>query len=632
MTSENTFALLVGVCHYPQWQGAGLRGAVNDARAWRALCLETLGVPAENVRLLCSPFEGPGEGEAPATEAELRAGVAWLGDQLAATTAAGAAPSGLIVFCGHGAALPDAGAGPLGTGVGLCTADLRRTEAGEVAGVVPVAALQAALAERCRAGGEDPQRSWPRDVTVVLDCCYSAVPGLTLAEPLQSAPKPDQAQNLCRYLLACDPWSVSYELQSLGLWHGAFSYTLLTLLEQWTTRAEGGTAWFDVSAQTLIQRSAAMLEQLGLQQQPTLAGAPRVGMVPFLRPGLTVGPNLCAPFPNRRRPKAQIDTGWTGFSAFSLSVTATVGGVNTTVVVAIVVVPGSSCTTFTQNGETVSMSPGQELWFPIPGALSKAPSKITSATFKACVINGTWPGSNNLFNKMLISAGYTSLGSKSSVLPPWVCLADFGPFLNTSASCPTGQVGSHLLVNSSSTADQSAATALRVGFTTLTVNGATTYTLAWLAWGAAYQGPVRLFHNLSAAGNSVSFATGTAPDGSYYWGADLTVPAPPTISAVATNTATSGGFLSGQTFAYLTSCVDSAGNESCIGAGDWVEAVSGMGSVTLTISVPSSTSSFTPQAVRLYRVTGLSDVVSSVVWLGAIPIPTDATSVTFIDD
>jgi hypothetical protein len=288
MGSRN-HVLHVGIDRYSSLAPDGscdLLGAAHDVRRWSAYSRGALGVPAAQVRTLTD-----GEATREALLAALRA--------LGAAVAADKGASGLVTFSGHGAALPDTGAvdSGIGTTAALVPADATR-DGDALSGLVSLAEIEAALGDGAA------------DTTIVVDACYTRVadadrPHRGLSDGAPSLP--DRVAS--RLVLGAEPWGLSYEVPAGENWHGALSFALLTLLDQWTVRDPGGATWANVSYGDLVYRAHLQLDVWGLGQRPLLLGPARTSLLPFLRPGPTLAGGDTSPVPDRRRPGAQISIG-----------------------------------------------------------------------------------------------------------------------------------------------------------------------------------------------------------------------------------------------------------------------------------------------------------------------------------
>ena len=403
MSSQSFYALVIGVDHYADYHVSGrariapgkspdLVGAVNDAIKWTDLLSAGLGLPEGATRLLLAPRPNRApDAIAPradvkvrtATSADIVEGVRWLGRRLAeADNTVGPdvpghqRPAGLIVFSGHGITGKDPGRGPLGLNVAICGADLTR-EDGQITGAISVRKVQAVLARNLAANLDTPStdgdgdalasrtRTLLNNVTVVLDCCYEPTKGWDPEAQEGSTPVTD-VNNLCRYVLATEPFGTAYEVESMGRWHGALTLGIITVLEQWRVVRGKNSSWFHVSTGDVLYRARALLTALGVPQSPLLAAPPRVNMLPFLRPGVQdVDPVNFSRTPDRPRPKEQILTPETaGFSAMELRAfgpgTAAGGEL-----IAVVVVCGSGYDYSDGASTTYWFGSGREHWFPV---------------------------------------------------------------------------------------------------------------------------------------------------------------------------------------------------------------------------------------------------------------------------
>lgn len=590
MPQDRLYVVLIGVSHYPRWPDLILHGAVDDARRWRELATDRLGVAPENLRLHTST---EAEGERSATSEAILDSMRWLGERM--TEAPGAA---LCVFCGHGATAQNTGLLHMGLTTALCTADLERDAAGVVQGTLTVAALVNRM-------GGDEAPAWLRDVTLVLDCCYSPVHGLRPSEgKLMTGSLP------VRGILACDPLLTAYRLFDGDSWRGALSYALLTLLGQWTVERADGLAWSRVTAQTLVQRSAALLGLLGLTQQPLYIGPPRAQLQPFLRPGLNASPSLSAINPDLPRPTEQIDAGWSGFRAYKVSVTVpSAGGADVSTTVALVVVPGAHGGP--EASGSISFDPGREYWYMLEGSLTAADVQAVTSIALTCVAK---------------DAAYSGLAailsgvSASGVTP--VKFSGYGSFQPNPATPPSGVTATARLTAPTAC---SPLQGLSLGFTI--ANGKSL--LSWMGWYASSRGPTRFLGALNE--DDTATFTVTLTD-STVAGWSCTTALSTSFGTVTTATSGSTGqFLLGMKASYMIAAVDANGDEGpCKELSGWVDVhnntVSGM--LINSTALPANAS-----WVQLYRRTLPSDknVGVMVTALGAVPVSPGGT-LSFLDE
>ena len=261
-------ALLIGIDDYsPYDRAAGLprgtsslQGAVSDVRTWwRSLI--AMGASPANITILTAPRlsqrarQAQGARIGGASRAEIITGTRWLQERLER----GPRDRGLFVFAGHGAVNDD---GELG----LCPADTSMRQ-GSLTEVVPYAAM----IESIIAGSRHD------NLFAVIDACHAggaaaspldrrrsirpAPPGVTIRRQAHAIP----------LLVACQPEESSFEFKMGTNWHGAFSWSLIRVLQRWGL-AEGGPG-FRISYQDLISRSTALLHALGFDQTPDFYGS-----------------------------------------------------------------------------------------------------------------------------------------------------------------------------------------------------------------------------------------------------------------------------------------------------------------------------------------------------------------------
>lgn len=287
--SHPLFTLHIGVGTYADDTIEDLKGAANDARWWERYAIggPYLALDADQVTVLI---------DAQATRKGILDAIEALGQAMLERQA-----TGLITFSGHGTALP--GTGDAGQGIGatgaICPHD---TDPSSPDSVISLAELEQALGEAMS------------KATVVLDCCYDAS-AITSAGPPRAIHPPgggDTSVDLdfkdARALLAAQPWEVALEFLTNGIWHGAFTWSLLTALEQWTVAREP-VVYAKVAHNDLLFATTTLLRTLGVPQHPTLIAKPRIGMVPFLRPGDALAEGRTSPEPDRTREGEQLGFG-----------------------------------------------------------------------------------------------------------------------------------------------------------------------------------------------------------------------------------------------------------------------------------------------------------------------------------
>jgi Caspase domain len=289
--ASNTYVLLVGVDHYDNFAGDDLEGSVNDVSFLASYCLQTLRVPAANLRVLASPQPTPLAGQAgAATESEVTKGLAWLLEQAQreGTTA-------LLAFSGHGAW---SGAGAL-----LCLED---TSQDFTRGVIRLRDLRAAV-EKAGARGR---------FVAMLDCCHVTAPARTPGLKMTTLPVPGMLRGAKvdkedfdvsdRVMLAARPGMPAYQMCLGQVWHGAMTFALVTTAKRW--RASDGMS--HGSYKQVLKRAKAVLSALGVPQtlkmtSPTPTWKP-IRHAPF--PGVSEGYTVKTP--DAQQACAQLDPGW----------------------------------------------------------------------------------------------------------------------------------------------------------------------------------------------------------------------------------------------------------------------------------------------------------------------------------
>ncbi|MEM7249526.1 MAG: hypothetical protein AAF533_29730 [Acidobacteriota bacterium] len=355
--TNHTFALLIGVNDYSRFDPSGrsdLAGSVNDARRWHALCREHLRVPKAQVRVLASPRrDDPAplpESTTPATLANITEGLSWLTAEMTRVRREGGQASGLITFSGHGTTVQHPENAELGLSAALCASDTHRDESGDLVGVITLAAIEALLAEVAS------------DVTLAIDACYTSssplksrsLPGLGPVEQLATT-------ITSRLMQGCALWEECYEIHAGDAWHGAFTYSLLTLLEQWTTVDGDDVTYLNASYGDVVFRSHSLVDILGVHQTPTLSGPSQVSLVPVLRPGLAIEPNGTSPEPDVRHAGMQLSPGTSGYRIYDIKVSNTRGK---QVTVAQVLAANNASPGYSPGGW--QFTNGTEYWQPTP--------------------------------------------------------------------------------------------------------------------------------------------------------------------------------------------------------------------------------------------------------------------------
>jgi hypothetical protein len=310
--SNNTHVLIIGIDQYDSPNLPRLQGARNDAIAWYRLCVDHLRIAPENITVLASPRLtaaelGPRSGASRlrgATRTEIMDEARRLADAAVST-------AGLVTFAGHGVALPAVPGGAVGMDLSLCPSDTRveLPEGGHasVSGSLRFSDLAAIFASQdCK-----------DNITVVLDTCYSDGPGgptrgpLGSSKPLAKAAAKADELTLAKQILRVDAftnrlflgarhWTTAYEIKVGGVWRGAASYAMQTLIERWALRQENGILYPNVSHADLLDAMRDFFDVLGVPQLPAVWGQRRIDELPVLRPGLRFTPAETSPRPNAR--------------------------------------------------------------------------------------------------------------------------------------------------------------------------------------------------------------------------------------------------------------------------------------------------------------------------------------------
>jgi len=167
---------------------------------------------------------------------------------------------GLLTFSGHGSYAPDRGAL-------LCPADIEKD-------------LAKGIAVRDLSKSEALQKIRDR-LTVVLDCCHSApaAPASELrihtALPHDATPEQIAADHADfdiseRVLLAARPGQSAHQALLGKVWHGALTFALVTVAEQWKASQDPGTPGLHVSYKQLLKRVRKLHSALRMRQSTRL--------------------------------------------------------------------------------------------------------------------------------------------------------------------------------------------------------------------------------------------------------------------------------------------------------------------------------------------------------------------------
>lgn len=124
--------------------------------------------------------------------------------------------------------------------------------------------------------GEDPL--WTGDLTVVIDACFATpvAADATMADRADGALA--KAIGLAgRGLLSCDVNHTCYTVDLNGRPQGAWSWALQTVLSRWQTQDSGlGQVYATLTHDELHVRARALLDTLGIDQRPLIAGVREV--------------------------------------------------------------------------------------------------------------------------------------------------------------------------------------------------------------------------------------------------------------------------------------------------------------------------------------------------------------------
>jgi hypothetical protein len=301
--------VIIGIDRYDSTELSQLQGSRNDAIAWYRLCVGHLGVPPENIAVLASPRLTTKELGPKAEKSRLRgAARAEVLEEAKRLAEAASQSAGLLTYAGHGVALSSNGQSPTGADLAICPSDVAVDDKKGVVGALRFTELS------------DIFRSQDsRDnITVFLDTCYSSGPeaSSSRAAARGAAGKVDDLDlaKRCvrveaftnRLILGARHWTSAYEIQVGGVWRGAASFALQTLMERWALRQEDDILYPNVSHADLLDRMGDMLDVLGVPQMPALWGARRLDEMPFLRPGLNYPPGGTSMEPSATKRKRQV--------------------------------------------------------------------------------------------------------------------------------------------------------------------------------------------------------------------------------------------------------------------------------------------------------------------------------------
>ncbi|MFT3776017.1 MAG: caspase family protein [Minicystis sp.] len=312
---NRAFALLIGIDDYRAYdESAGnapgtsdLPAGKNDVRAAYQLC-RALGIEAENIHVLTSPRLAAGEifpGVTPgyvgeATRAEIEAQVAWLAKALSHAPGAPDAPVGLLSYSGHGDFLDGH--------LALCPSDARAVKgAGGDADLENVIGFPSIRALLARAPGA------AESLTVVLDCCHAAAGAdrergarASLTGRTRTAKDPVQSLG-ARMLMAAPAGETAYQSVFCGEAHGALTWALTVVADQWRVISERGYDRLTLSHGELRDRAQRLLDAISIPQRIALVGPPGIEDLTFFHRGAADAGDTMATGPDRARSRIQLD-------------------------------------------------------------------------------------------------------------------------------------------------------------------------------------------------------------------------------------------------------------------------------------------------------------------------------------
>ncbi len=385
MVSNKGFALLIGVDDYASYDPAmSLKGSREDVLKLYWMCLKLLGLSPENVRVLTSPpltakdfyatDPPPSDMLGPATKESIQAGVEWLAGRMASDTAA----PGLLTYSGHGSYSKDRG--PL-----LCPSDIERDLAKGIA-VRDLSKSQALQGVRDR-------------LTVLLDCCHASPVTKPsdfrspTALPHDATPEQVAADHADfdiseRVLLAARPGQHAHQALLGKVWHGALTFALVTVAEQWKASQDPNGSGMHVSYKQLLKRVRRMLWSLRMKQSARLRVPAEkrkaVRALPFF--GTHAATTMRRP--DAPRDKVQLDP---NFYQIKLNY----GDPETTIILADVVALGSSnIVVNTPGGSQVTLGTpfyNRECWY-----VNRAAVALLSEASSISVVTQALPASGSI--------------------------------------------------------------------------------------------------------------------------------------------------------------------------------------------------------------------------------------------
>jgi len=254
---SNACALIIGINDYRAFDPTGardLKGGAHDTVAIERCCT-VLGMAPANIHVVRNDVESKGnpfvlKGVGDTTRKGLLAELAWLREQL------DAGRGGLLWYSGHGAHTS-------ADGLLLCPSDTT----GDLGNTIPFRALRDALGPRAA-----------ESLTVVLDCCHGGPavdafgrPSTTLnSNTIAPGVADDDLQIGAVVLMACAPGEQAQQSWFSALPHGAFTWALLSVANQWEAAQQGGNVAMTLTYRQLLKKATILLDALEFEGTPQL--------------------------------------------------------------------------------------------------------------------------------------------------------------------------------------------------------------------------------------------------------------------------------------------------------------------------------------------------------------------------
>jgi hypothetical protein len=339
MFSNDGYALLIGINDYSVFdQSTGqakgtsdLMGSCNDVRSFWRLC-RLLGMKPGHLRVLSSPpidfheLEGASsENVLPATEAEIKNGVAWLSSHLGH----GSRPTGLLTYSGHGDWLADEGlvlcpsdvadGGSAGADVSLQHAVSFRS-INEVLAKHDAAENLTVVLDTCHSGGSSPVKRSARSRKTGHPLSLTARPISDIAQVVLARTARPVVEALSgRVLAAAGRDQVAYQSMFDGHFRGVFSWAICSTLEQWKPTQEGHNVRVDLSYDKLLETSQRLITALWFNQTPELHGPIGIGALAVLHQGLHGHPGETKELPDGGFKTEELDSGVRDYLKYTIT-------------------------------------------------------------------------------------------------------------------------------------------------------------------------------------------------------------------------------------------------------------------------------------------------------------------------